>query len=271
MRSFAFAIIAATLAVVQAGVVEKRAVTLPPANGKFDYQLGGAYTPPSGTVTVVRDRTASIATGLYNICYINGFQTQPGSEATWWKTNHDTLLLRKSNGQYFEDPDWPGEIMLDTRTAAKRTAIATILNGWIDGCATAGFNAIEPDNLDTWTRSNGLLTKANNLALAKLIADHAHTKNLAIAQKNAAELGSEGKTTAGFDFAVAEECQVWDECSEYTDAYGTAVLEIEYTDNDDADQVFADACADHGSTIGIIHRDRDLVTPSSSDYHYEHC
>jgi hypothetical protein len=96
MRSFALAIIAATLAIVQAGVVEKRAVTLPPANGKFDYQLGGAYTPPSGTVTVVRDRTASIAPGLYNICYINGFQTQPGSEADWWKSKRLLTILRSS-------------------------------------------------------------------------------------------------------------------------------------------------------------------------------
>ena len=270
MRSFAFAILAATLVAVQAGVIEKRAVTLPPTNGKFDYQLGGAYTPPSGTVTVVRDRTAPIAAGLYNICYVNAFQTQPG-ETNWWKANHDNLLLRRSNGQYFEDPDWPGEILLDTSTAAKRTAIATILNGWIDGCATAGFKAIEPDNLDTWTRSSNRLTKANNLALAKLIADHAHSQDLAIAQKNAAELGSEGKTTAGFDFAVAEECQVWDECDEYLDAYGSAVLEIEYTDNDNANAVFNAACASHGSQIGIIHRDRDLVPLGQSGYFYAHC
>jgi Glycoside-hydrolase family GH114 len=40
------------------------------------------------------------------------------------------------------------EIILDTSTAAKRTEIATILNGWIDECADDGFNAVEPDNLD---------------------------------------------------------------------------------------------------------------------------
>ncbi|KAH6906485.1 glycoside hydrolase family 114 protein [Coprinopsis sp. MPI-PUGE-AT-0042] len=272
MRSFAFALVAASLASVQAAVLERRAVTLPTGNGKFDYQLGGAYTPPSGTVTVVRDRTDPIAAGLYNICYINAFQTQPDQEDTdWWKANHDDLLLRRSNGSYFIDPEWPDEIILDTRTAAKRTEIANILNGWIDECADDGFNAVEPDNLDTYTRSAGMLTQANNLALAKLIADHAHSRDLAIAQKNVAELGSVGKNTVGFDFAVAEECQVEEECQEYIDAYGDLVLEIEYTDNDDADAVFAAACADHGSEIAVIYRDRDLVPSGQSEYHYEHC
>ncbi|KAF5317120.1 hypothetical protein D9611_003505 [Ephemerocybe angulata] len=271
MRSFAIALIAAAIATVEAvAVLEKRAVTLPPANGKFDYQLGGAYTPPTGTQILTRDRTASPVTGLYNICYINAFQTQP-DDATWWKTNYDTLLLRKSNNQYFEDPDWPGEIFLDTRTAEKRTALATIVNGWIDGCATAGFKAIEPDNLDSYTRSNSLLTKANNLALAKLLADHAHTKNLAIAQKNTAELTASDKATVGFDFAVVEECQAYDECDNYTDIYGTGMLEIEYTDNDNAQSVYQAACTARGATYSVILRDRDLVASGQSGYHYEQC
>lgn len=129
--------------------------------------------------------------------------------------NHDDLILRTSDGDYFEDPDWPGEYMLDTRTAAQRTSIATVLNGWIQKCKTDGFNAIEPDNLDTFTRSDGLLTKTGNLALAQLFTTYAHSIDLAVAQKNTGgELGSSGKTTAGFDFAVAEECQYYNECSE---------------------------------------------------------
>jgi hypothetical protein len=94
MHSFAFALVATALASVQAAVLERRAVTLPTGNGKFDYQLGGAYTPPSGTVTVVRDRTDPIAADLYNICYINAFQTQPDQEDTdWWKGNSSLFIL----------------------------------------------------------------------------------------------------------------------------------------------------------------------------------
>ncbi|WP_137022962.1 endo alpha-1,4 polygalactosaminidase, partial [Streptomyces albus] len=62
-----------------APVVENHAVqdvTLPPAHADFDYQIGGAYTPPKGVKAVSRDHTAKPADGLYNICYVNAFQAQ---------------------------------------------------------------------------------------------------------------------------------------------------------------------------------------------------
>ncbi|KAF6755687.1 hypothetical protein DFP72DRAFT_1045414 [Ephemerocybe angulata] len=52
------------------------------------------------------------------------------------------------------------------------------------------------------------------------IVDHAHRANLAIAQKNPAEAGSEAKSTAFFNFAIA-----WDECDGYTSVSGARVLE----------------------------------------------
>jgi hypothetical protein len=42
---------------------------------------------------VSRDRTASPAAGLYNICYVNGFQIQPDEEALWL-AEHPDLILR---------------------------------------------------------------------------------------------------------------------------------------------------------------------------------
>lgn len=57
----------------------------------------------------------------------------------------------KKNSKTFQDPDWPGEYFLDTSTAAKRQAIATIVNGWIDGCANKSYVAVELDNLDVRT------------------------------------------------------------------------------------------------------------------------
>src|SRR5258706_11248943 len=42
-------------------------VVTPPANGKADYQLGGAYTPPAGGTIVSRDRTAAAAARLYHL------------------------------------------------------------------------------------------------------------------------------------------------------------------------------------------------------------
>ncbi|KAJ8073916.1 hypothetical protein PM082_012194 [Marasmius tenuissimus] len=248
----------------------KRAVTPLPANGKFDYQIGGAYTPASDVRVVTRDRKASPVSGKYNICYVNAFQTQPDEKSFWQSPQNDPLLLRRANGNYFTDPDWPGEFLLDTSTDAKRQAIATIVNGWISDCASKGFNAIEADNLDTFTRSANLLTKANNLAYAKLLADHAHSLNLAFGQKNAgSELGSQGKQTVGFDFAVAEECQEYNECNAYTNVYGNQVLEIEYVSN--GLQVWQAACNARGSRISIIYRDVGVVASGQGGYVYREC
>ncbi|WP_022929838.1 endo alpha-1,4 polygalactosaminidase [Patulibacter americanus] len=242
-------------------------VVLPPANAPFDYQLGGAYRPPSGVRIVVRDRGAAPVRGRYGVCYVNAFQTQP-DEASWWKAEHPDLLLRR-DGRPVADEDWPDEFLLDTATAAKREAIATIVGGWMDGCATAGFDAVEPDNLDSWTRSRGGLRRADNVALARLLTARAHAAGLAIAQKNAAELASRGRRI-GFDFAIAEECQVYDECGAYTRAYGRRVLEVEY---DDAGGVrnFRSACRARGRKLAVTYRDRDLVPRGAPGHAFRTC
>ncbi len=205
------------------------AIRLPPASGRFDYQIGGPYSPVADVRIVSRDRHEATAAGRYNICYVNAFQTQP-EEAAFWTRSHPDLLVRV-NGRPLEDADWPGEYLLDTSTASKRTALASIVGGWVDGCRKSGFAAVEPDNLDSWTRSKRRLTRAGNLAFAKLLATRAHRNGLAFAQKNTAELTRTEQRGVGFDFAIAEECQVYDECGAYTDRYGSRVIEIEYTDN----------------------------------------
>jgi hypothetical protein len=72
-------------------------ITLPPVNGQFDYQINGSYTPASGVQIVDRDNGDTPAAGLYNICYMNTFQTQPENK-TFWMDEHSDLLLRNANG-----------------------------------------------------------------------------------------------------------------------------------------------------------------------------
>ncbi|MET7395152.1 endo alpha-1,4 polygalactosaminidase [Dactylosporangium sp. NPDC005572] len=255
----------AAMAVISFGIgpADAATYTLPPVNAKFDYQIGSPYTPPSGVQVVSRDRTATPAAGLYNICYVNAFQTQP-DEISWWQANHDDLLLKDASGEYVVDGDW-GENLLDVSTAAKRNAVAAIVNGWIDGCAARGFKAVEPDNIDSYERSDGLLTKANAIAYLKLLAPHAHDKGLAIAQKNTTDLGTAGKN-AGLDFAVAEECGRYNECGDYTAVYGNNVIDIEYTRN-----AFTKACNSKGSSISIVLRDVLVTAPGSGTYKYDAC
>ncbi|WP_460445574.1 endo alpha-1,4 polygalactosaminidase [Angustibacter aerolatus] len=240
----------------------------PPANARFDYQIGGAYTPLASVRVVSRDRDDDPVPGRYNICYVNAFQTQP-DDAAWWKQHHPDLVLRKASGGVFTDPDWPGEMLLDTRTAAKRARLLQVVGPWFDGCRTSGYQAVEPDNLDTWTRSGKLLTRAGNLEFAKLLAARAHGKGMAIAQKNAAELTAGERRTVGFDFAIAEECQVYEECGLYEAAYGHRFIEIEYTDNGTA--AYAAACRARGATTSVVLRDRDVVTRGRAAYRYQAC
>jgi len=259
---------APTTTTAASGSAATGSVELPPVDGQFDYQIGGAYTPADAVQIVDRDHTAQPAAGKYNICYVNAFQSQSGEKSTWTANGTD-LILKDDSGADVEDPDWAGEYFLDTSTAAKRTAIAAVVGEWIDGCAQAGYDAVEPDNLDTYDRSDGLLTKADNVALAALLADRAHAAGLAIAQKNTAELTAADVRTAGFDFAVAEECQVWSECDAYLDNYGDNVIEIEYTDNKTS--YYTAACSAQGQDISVILRDRDVVASDKSAYHYESC
>jgi hypothetical protein len=238
-------------------------IVLPASGAKFDYQLGGAYTPPTGVTVVARDRTASPANLGYDICYINGFQTQPGEKSIW----PTAALLTTTSGSLVTDPDWKDEYILDTRTATSRAAIFSVVQPWIAACAASGYDAIEIDNLDSHTRFSSL-TKAGNYALAALYIAEAHARGLAIGQKNDAENTALGKST-GFDFAVAEECGAYSECSLYTRVY-SIVLGIEYSSDISATK-FATFCTKTGHPTSLIYRDVDLVTSGKSAYVYSSC
>lgn len=235
---------------------------LPPTNAGLDYQLGGAYDPPAGVAIVSRDREAPIAPGLYNLCYVNGFQAQPNEEA-FWLEQHPTLLLRDEQGEPVIDPDWD-EMLLDVGTPEKRTAIAAIVSGWIAGCADAGFDAVEIDNLDSFSRSGERLSEDDAVAMMRLFADAAHAQGMAISQKNSAELVGR-RVEMGTDFVVAEQCNRYRECDVYTAAYGSRVLVIEYRRRD-----FEQGCASFPG-LSIVFRDLNLVAPPATAYKYDGC
>ncbi|MEV6347546.1 endo alpha-1,4 polygalactosaminidase [Actinoplanes sp. NPDC051851] len=227
----------------------------PPVNATFDYQIGGAYQPGGSVRVVDRDRAETAVTGRYGICYVNAFQTQPGeADLRRW-------ILEDDGGQQVEDPDWPGEYLLDISTAANRTALAAAVGEWFAGCARNGYQAVEPDNLDSWTRSAGALTEDDAVAYAKMLVENAHRHGLAIGQKNTAEFPA-----VGFDFAVVEECQPYDECDWFRTAFRDRMFEIEYTR-----AAYETACADHGTQVSVILRDRDVVAQGAEGYVYEQC
>jgi hypothetical protein len=247
MRRPLSALLTAVFALATGLAAPASAAVLPlPVATDVDYQLGGAVTPAANVGIVVRDRSDAPVPGLYNICYVNAFQTQPGAGRFW--AERPGLVLRRG-GRPVVDEAW-GEFLLDLRTPAKRAALARVVDRWTAGCAADGFDAVELDNLDSFTRSDGLLRKRQALALARLLVDGAHAHGLAVGQKNLAGLDG---TRVGFDFAVAEECGRYDECGRYVEHYGDQVLAIEYRARD-----FAVTCAGWGVRLPVVLRDRDV-------------
>ncbi|WP_261166015.1 endo alpha-1,4 polygalactosaminidase [Microbacterium sp. Marseille-Q6965] len=267
LRATALVAAAAALVTGCAPAGDEAAIALPPTAGTFDYQLGGTddtLRDDSPLDVVVRDVTAEPLPGAYSVCYVNGFQTQPGAE---WD---ETLLLREEDGTPVVDPQWPDERVLDPSTARQREGILDVIVPLLDRCAHAGFDAVEIDNLDTWARFAGI-DRGGGFELASAYVDAAHARGLAIAQKNAAEAAPDARRL-GFDFAVTEECAAYDECAAYTDAYGDHVLQIEYPDAlAGAGLTFADVCALPDRAPLTILRDRDLVAQHVATHLYEAC
>jgi len=226
-------------------------VALPPRIAGFDYQLGGAYPVAAGVGIVVRDREAPADPALYSVCYVNAFQTQPGEDAV-----PGSLLLHDADGDRVEDPDWPGEFLFDISTEGQREALVEVVGGWMDGCAEDGFDAVEPDNLDSWTRSGGALDRADAVATARLLIARAHAAGLAIAQKNAPELAGD---ELGFDFAITEDCAAFAQCSVFASTYDV-VLDVEYG-----------PCAPGPEHVRVLRRDFGLTTPGTPGYVFQEC
>ncbi|MFJ4986836.1 endo alpha-1,4 polygalactosaminidase [Streptomyces sp. NPDC088732] len=238
-------------------------VTLPTAGARFDYQIGGGYPPAKGVRVVSRDRADRPASGTYSVCYVNAFQAQPG-ESSWWRRHHPDLLLHDRRGAPVVDEEWD-EVLFDVSTPARRTALADVVGRWIDDCAARGFQAVEPDNLDSFERSRGLLTPAQNAAYARLLAARAHAAGLAVAQKNTAELLPR-HADVGFDFAVAEECGEFDECGDYAAAYANRVLVVAYTAAD-----FGRTCRRWGGRLSVVLRDRDVRPAGQRGHVFRTC
>jgi hypothetical protein len=251
--------------------------TVPPANATFDYQIGGDYPLPKGATVVSRDwYLGSAPAGAYGICYVNAFQTQadePDVDRPDERSNWPADLVLSALG---DDPNWGGEYLIDVSSEARRTKAAAWVRPMLETCAAKGFQAVEFDNLDSWTRFDGTpvagqvpFGRAEAVAYAALLVADAHALGLAAAQKNTVELTwSEAREQIGFDFAIAEECGRWKECGGYRTLYGNLVFVIEYRLKD-----YKKDCKKKKlrKNLSIVLRDIDVTTPESKSYVYRAC
>ena len=226
------------------------AVMAVPTGTDVDYQLGGARRTPAANVgIVVRDRNEPPAAGRFNICYVNGFQTQPNEKAFW--ARRPGLILRDGTGEPVVDEAW-GEFLLDVRTADQAQADRQDrqpLDRGMRGRRLRRRGVRQPRLLHPQRRAAE--APARDSGTRALLVDRARTAHgLAAGQKNLA--GFDGHQV-GYDFAVSEECGRYDECGAYVDDFGDQVLMIEYRADD-----FEETCAAYGATHAVVLRDRDL-------------
>jgi hypothetical protein len=247
----------------------------PPPNAKFDYQIGGDYPLPPGVEVVSRDWfIGSPAPAAYSICYVNAFQTQDderGVDRPDERSNWPAKLVLRRLG---DDPNWGGEYLVDISSAAKRARAADWVQQMIRVCADKGFDAVEYDNLDSWTRFDGTpiedrvpFGKEQAIRYAKALTKRAHALGLAVAQKNTLQLSRrQSRARIGFDFAIGEECARYRECGDWAPRFGNHVIDIEYRRSD-----FRRACRTVGSKLSVVLRDLNVTRPGSSTYRYASC
>lgn len=196
------------------------------------------------------------AAGKKVICYLSA-----GTWENWRADANDfpTSILGKTVGGW-PDEKWLDIRALDSPLGPTGKSLRQIIEARMDKCKAKGFDAIEPDNIDGYTNSNGFgLTAANQLAYNTFLANAAHARGLSIGLKNDKE--QTAALVSVFDFGIDEECQVWNECvgpgtannpgwTPFISA-GKAVFHAEYTDQ-------VSSCTQPAGFSSILkHRDLD--------------
>ncbi len=171
------------------------------------------------------------ARGLKVVCYMDAGTYEPGRPDS---STFPTSL--KGSGV----SGWPGELWLDVRPAGPNyAALQGIMRARFQVCRDKGFDAVEPDNLDSYQNSPGFATTAaDQLAYNEWIATTVHALGLAVFQKN--DLDQIATLEPFFDGILDEECNKYSECSSlapYT-AAGKPVWDAEYTDDGETTAAF---------------------------------
>lgn len=121
--------------------------------------------------------------------------------------------------------DWDGERWGDPR----KTSLHAFLGKRMDRCKALGADGLELDNMDqhgNQEESGIKISKAENIASQIILAKLAHSKGLAIFQKNAGDISKE--LVQHFDGAYVESCHRYDECDAFKAYKGKPVAMIEY-------------------------------------------
>jgi len=177
-------------------------------------------------------------------------------------------VLRDENGEPQVDENWPDEMALNTSTPESRAALALILGEWIEGCRTSGYQAVEFDNLDSYSRFDGLTL------------DHKRDFRVPVGGTSARprprgrpkEHGRARQPRSRRDrlrLCHQRRVLLYDECSAYSDVYGDQFLDIEYQTDDP--HALDGLCDDPDIPVLTIVRDRALSPAGDPDSVFWSC
>lgn len=207
---------------------EEPGVWCPQPGTTWQWQLVGEVDPTGAAVEMfdldlfdvpMATMAALQGQGVTVVCYFSA-----GSHEDWRPDADDFPPTAIGNPL----GEWPGEHWLDIRDPGVRQVLAARL----DLAAQKGCDAVEPDNVDGYTNDPGFpLTGDDQLDFNRWLAAEAHARGLSVGLKN--DLDQLEALLPHFDWALNEECMVYDECDRldvFIDA-GKAVFHTEYVDD----------------------------------------
>jgi hypothetical protein len=229
------------------------ALTLVQVGDSWDIQFTEPFVLDRAVTTIVLDPdnhgaetvAAMKARGIRVLCYVSVGTVED------WRADAGAFPAEVVGAAL---PDWEGERYLDIR---RLDLLLPVMAARFGACKAAGYDGIDPDNVDGFTNASGFdLSATDTVAYLAALADAAHGMDLIIGQKNAPELA--GALAGTLDFALAESCWEYAFCDAYAayTAAGKPIFDIEYTD---AGTDFAAACAEaRAQGISMILKDRLL-------------
>ena len=241
----------------------------PAQNTTFYWDLTNA--PPDNTKNVGaydidgwNNTAAEVAAlhtkGIKVVCYMDAGTYEPG------RPDSSTFPAGlKGKGV----AGWPGELWLDVRPSGPNyAALKAIMLARFKVCQQKGFDAVEPDNIDSYQNSPGFsTTAADQLAYNQWLATTVHSLGMAIFQKN--DLDQVAALQPFFDGILDEECNKYSECSTlapYTAAH-KPVWDAEYKEDGEKTTTFCPPNIKAGIVGALFALDLDgsLFEPCAND------
>lgn len=184
--------------------------------------------------------------GLRVVCYIN---------AGAWEVFRPDAVGFPSEVIGRDYVSWPGEKWLDI---SHYETFSALMEKRFDLAVEKGCDAIETDNIQGYQQATSFsITYQDQLEYNLWLSRQAHNRGLGIGLKN--DPDEVPDLLPYFDFAVIEDCAVYDECELFLPFVhqGKAVIQIEYSDSFNTASEFCAQALANGYNGLLKHRTLD--------------